>query len=86
MKAIELNAQASAPIPTRVKVFMGNFRLAKLAIKLKTIEERTIAMVGFTIGYVVRGVVKAGTFWRGITSQLKDAATRPIPSNIAGFL
>ncbi len=86
MKAIELNAQASAPIPTRVGVLIGNFLLAKLAIKLKMIEERTIATVGFTIGYVVRGVVKAGTFWRGMTSQLKGAATRPIPSNITGFL
>ncbi len=78
--------QDSAPTPARVGVLKAIFFLTKLATKLKVIEERTIATVGFTIGYVVRGVVKAGTFWMGITSQLKDAATRPIPSNITGFL
>jgi len=78
--------QDSAPTPTRVGVLMGSFFIAKLVIKPKTIEETTIATAGFTIGYVVRGVVKAGMFWIGITRKLKDAATRPIPNNIAGFL
>jgi len=32
------------------------------------------------IGYVVKGVVKAGMFWMGITRKLKDAATKPTDS------
>ena len=86
MKAIELKIADSAPTPARIGVLKAIFLPTKLATKLKIIEERMIATVGFTIGYVVEGVVKAGTFWMGITSQLKEAATKPIPTNIVGFL